>query len=237
MKKAITWNKTDIKICIYLFSDTSLDIIFLIDTSSVMLERLSSGQLYWEFLQDQLYSFISRISSARFDVRIAVLSYGEYVETIVQWSDGLRGAQDLIRNYRISQSVSSRSYTSVGLEEAISLFRNKPSDRSNNRNVLITLQAESITDDISRVIDSAGRYDISIYSIGLTDRVRTSSLEELGYRGGYWTLSYIDQFSEITENIYQVLFFGESIRQYVVVPGPDTLPGPEYHELVGKFHV
>ena len=57
----------------------------------------------------------------------------------------------------------------------MSLFRYQPSDR----NVCVLIQADDSDSDVSSYGDEAHRNDISIYPVGLTNRVDSTQLERL----------------------------------------------------------
>ena len=57
----------------------------------------------------------------------------------------------------------------------MSLFRYQPSDR----NVCVLIQSDDSDSDVSSYGDEAHRNDISIYPVGLTNRVDSTQLERL----------------------------------------------------------
>ena len=61
----------------------------------------------------------------------------------------------------------------------MSLFRYQPSDSRGTRNVCVLIQSDDSDSDVSSYGDEAHRIDISIYPVGLTNRVDSTQLERL----------------------------------------------------------
>ena len=61
----------------------------------------------------------------------------------------------------------------------MSLFRYQPSDSRGTRNVCVFIQSDDFDSDVSSYGDEAHRNDISIYPVGLTNRVDSTQLERL----------------------------------------------------------
>ena len=205
--------------------------VFVVETSISMAATYHTnpqGTTNWDIVKDNIASLITRMTRTHPHTGVAVILYHQDVSTVITWNEyTLETLAVVIRQEDISRTATATVNTREALEEMMSLFRYKPSDRRGTRNVCVLIQSDDSDSDIFSYGDEARRNDISIYPIGLTNRVDITLLERLASYSQQparsWALPDFTSLTTSADDIYRTIFYGEDV---IPAPVPVPVPGP-----------
>ena len=189
------------------------------------------GTTNWEIVKDNMISMLSKLFLDHPYTNVAIVFFHQSITEVIQWNQyDSNTLLSVVHQKDLPHGTTSSLNTHDAMQQMTALFRNKPSNRRNARNVCLLIQSDSPQSDISQIGYEARREEISIFTIGLTNRVDINIFQQLSTNSQQpattWIVADFVSFTRSHNQIYDVIFNGGVITP-IPVPDPRPQPNPE----------